>query len=79
MFITQCIQAKHCRETGLDVRMTIETRLPMQSGLGALGPKRGGYTDVECERSQRCAEEGRDCIWAVGSMRSTRDPLGLGI
>lgn len=69
-----------CAEIGKPVRITIETRLPMQRGLGGvLRPKKGGYSDVHCENAETCQESGRDCIWAVGSMKSTRDPLKLNI
>ncbi len=69
-----------CQETGRTVRITIETRLPMQRGLGGvLRPKKGGYSDVICENADACKLEDRNCIWAVGSMKSGRDPLSLNI
>lgn len=69
-----------CVEVGRPVRITIETRLPMQRGLGGvLRPKRGGYSDVLCENADTCKAADRDCIWAVGSMKSSRDPLNLNI
>jgi hypothetical protein len=80
MIIGLRTQTCQCPEAGCEVRIKIETRLPMQRGLGGvMRPKQGGFTNVDCERSDACEAEGRNCVWAVGIMRSKNDPLGLNI
>ena len=80
MIIGLRTQTCQCPEAGCEVRIKIETRLPMQRGLGGvLKPKLGGFTHVECERMEKCEAEEKNCVWAVGTMRSNNDPLGLNV
>ncbi len=73
-------QTQTCSLLGTEVHVKIESRLPMQRGLGGvLRPKTGGYMNVECERADECEKENRDCVWAIGTMRSHNDPLNLKI
>jgi len=80
MIISHNTQTRHCSEIDAPVRVTIKTKLPMQRGLGGmLRPKKGGFTQVTCEFEEQCKTERRDCVWAVGAMRSKRDPIELNI
>lgn len=80
MIISHGTHSRHCKEIGKSVQVTVRMRLPMQRGLGGmLRPKMGGFTEIICENHESCLKAMRNCVWALGSLKSKNDPIDMKI
>ncbi len=73
-------ERRQCRLKCVEVEILITHRDPLLTGIGGLlMPRKSGPVEVECPNAAVCLEEGRDCVWALGVLKTTNDPLDLRI
>jgi len=69
-----------CKLTAREVEIVISHKDTLLTGVGGmLMPRHHGPVDVKCSHAEECQSKDIDCVWAVGVMRSTNDPLDLKI
>ncbi len=80
MLVFTNTETRLCRLVCLEVTVVITHKDPLLTGVGGmLIPRHAGALDVRCPHAGECAEVSRDCVWAVGIMRSKNDPIGLNV
>jgi len=69
-----------CKLTAREVEIIISHKDTLLTGVGGmLMPRHHGPIEVKCPCAEECLSQERDCVWAVGVMQSTNDPLSLNI
>lgn len=78
MLVFTNTETRLCRLVCQEVTVVITHKDPLLTGVGGmLIPRHAGALDVRCPHAGECAGVSRDCVWAVGIMRSKNDPIGL--
>lgn len=73
-------ERRQCKLKCVEVEILITHRDPLLTGIGGLlMPRKSGPVEVECPNASACMAEGRDCVWALGVLKTTNDPLDLRI
>ncbi len=71
-------ETRLCILTQREVVVVISHKDTLLTGLGGmLVPRHPGAVEVDCPYAAECAEASRNCVWALGTMKSINDPLGL--
>lgn len=80
MLVFTNTEKRQCRLTTREVEIVISHKDTLLTGVGGmLMPRHHGPIEVKCPYAPECLELELDCVWAVGVMRSTNDPLDLNI
>lgn len=80
MLVFTNTEKRLCKLTAREVEIVISHTDTLLTGVGGmLMPRHHGPIEVKCPYAEECSSQGLDCVWAVGVMRSTNDPLGLNI
>ena len=73
-------EIRFCRLIASDVEIIITHRDPLLTGIGGLlMPRKADPIEVDCPNALVCAGEGRDCVWALGALKTMNDPFDLKI
>jgi hypothetical protein len=80
MLIFSNTEIRFCKLIGGDVEVVVIHKDPLLTGVGGmLMPRKGDPVEVECSNADECSHACRDCVWALGVMKTTNDPLDLRI
>lgn|GEM_PF-2392835 len=80
MLVFTNTEKRLCKLTAREVEIVISHKDTLLTGVGGmLMPRHHGPIEVKCPFADECISQERDCVWAVGIMQSTNDPLDLKI